>query len=191
MVKAAFLLIPFLFLTANLTGQAQVLKSHQMTISFFSEAPIEDIKSESRDGVSALDAGSGSIYFKVAIRTFEFEKSLMQEHFNENYLESSKYPYAEFNGKIKEPIDLARNGSFPVTVSGNLNIHNVTKNYTVKGLISVKEGKVTANASFPVQVADHEVKIPRLLIKNIAETVQVSVSASYGPASPQVHGTSY
>ncbi len=181
-------LTTILFLMAHWIVPAQVATSHDVTISFFSEAPIEDIKSVSKDGVSALDVSSGSIYFKVAIRTFEFEKSLMQEHFNENYLESSKYPYAEFNGTIKEPIDLTREGTAQVTVQGDLNIHNVTRNYTVKGEIKVERGIITAHASFPVKVADHQIRIPRLLIKNIAEVVEVTVSAKYGSPSAPVKG---
>jgi polyisoprenoid-binding protein YceI len=178
-------LTAILFIVTSWMAQAQVATSNEVIISFFSEAPIEDIKSESRKGVSALDVTSRSIYFKVAIRSFEFEKSLMQEHFNENYLESDKYPYAEFNGNIKEPIDLSKDGTFQVTVQGDLNIHHVTRNYTVKGEIKVEEGKITVHAAFPVKVADHQIRIPRILIKNIAEVVEVTVLASYRlPSAP-------
>jgi len=158
---------------------AQVLKATEVKLSFFSEAPFEDIYAESSQGVSAMDIDSRSVYFKVPIRSFQFEKKLMQEHFNENYLESEKYPYAEFNGKIVEPIDLTAPGVHTVHVSGSLTIHNVSRNYQVVGKIVVKGDQMTATAGFPVSVADHKVKIPRLLIKNIAEVVLVKVGASY------------
>lgn len=172
-----------LFLLTCLLAQAQVLTSQDVTLSFFSEAPLEDISAESTQGVSALALESKSIYFKVAISTFEFRKSLMQEHFNENYMESHKYPHAEFKGKLKDQIDFNVPGTFPVTVDGDLTIHNVTKPYTVKGELKITEGEIAVRASFPVQVADHEIKIPRLVIKNIAEVVEVSVAANYKSTS--------
>lgn len=121
-------------------GQA-IYTSHNVKFDLFSAAPIEDIKAESRTGVSALDITSKSVYFKVEIRSFEFEKSLMQEHFNEDYLESNKYPYAEFKGNIKGNIDLSKNGIYPVWIQGNLMLHNVTQNYTVKAELKVQDRK--------------------------------------------------
>jgi len=183
-MKAGLAMIILVFTTW--TGQAQIL-SREVVISFFSEAPLEDIKSESKEGVSAIDTSSNKVYFKVPIRSFEFEKSLMQEHFNENYLESSKYPNAEFNGTIKEPVDLSRDGTYPVTVQGDLTIHNVRKSYTVKGEMKVRGGEITAHAVFPVHVADHQIKVPRLVIKNIAEIVEVTINATYRPDPKQMN----
>ncbi|HKJ43367.1 MAG TPA: YceI family protein [Sunxiuqinia sp.] len=171
--------IPALILLLHFTSQAQVVKSKDVTISFFSEAPIEDIQAESKRAVSALDTETGAIYFKVPIQTFQFEKSLMQEHFNENYLESDKYPYAEFKGKIKEKIDLSKAGIYPVTVQGEMTIHNVTRNYQVEGKLQITGEQIKAQAVFPVKLADHHIKIPTIVIKHIAEVVQVTVSASY------------
>ena len=105
-------------------ASSQIVTSRDVTFRFFSSAPIEDITAVSNEGVSGLDFISKSVYFRVAIRSFEFEKKLMQEHFNENYMESSKYPYAEFKGFLKEDIDLSADGAFPVTVQGDLTIHN-------------------------------------------------------------------
>jgi polyisoprenoid-binding protein YceI len=178
-----FLWTAVMFLLTSLIIQAQVVTSHDVTLSFFSHAPLEDISAESKAGVSALDLDSKSIYFKVEINTFEFRKSLMQEHFNENYMESHKYPFAEFKGKLKDQVDFSATGTFPVTVEGELTIHNVTKRYTVKGELKVTEGEVAAQATFPVKVADHKIKIPRLVFKNIAEVVEVTVAAKYKSTS--------
>jgi len=158
---------------------AQILKSSHVKLSFFSKAPIEDIYAVSEKGVSALNADNGLVYFKVPVRSFEFEKQLMKKHFNENYLESDKFPFGEFKGEIQEGIDPKKNGVFSVTVKGKLTVHNVAKEYTVKGKLEVEEGQVTASAAFPVSLADHDVQIPRILIKNIAETVEVTVEARY------------
>jgi polyisoprenoid-binding protein YceI len=176
-------LLTVIFLVASWMAQSQIVVTRNASLSFFSEAPIENIKAESNSVESALDLSSKTIYFKAAIHTFEFKKSLMQEHFNENYMESSKYPYAEFKGKINEQFDLTKDGTYPVTVQGDLNIHGVVKHYLVKAELIVKRGEINANSTFPVKLADHQIKIPRLVITNIAEVVQVTVSALYKPAS--------
>ena len=162
-----------------MTASSQAQKATEVKLSFFSEAPFENIYAESSKGVSAIDIGSRLVYFKVSIQSFQFEKKLMQEHFNENYLESEKYPYAEFKGKIEEPFDLTAPGVYAVHVSGKLTIHNVTRDYRVAGEIAVRGDRLSATAEFPVSIAEHKVKIPRLLVKNIAEVVLVKVRASY------------
>ena len=148
-------------------------------ISFFSEAPLENISAVTERAASALDTGRHEIAFKVAIKTFAFKKRLMQEHFNENYLESDRFPYATFKGKINEPIDWHREGTYPVTVVGTLDIHGVGKRYVTPAAITVNGETVTATAKFEVRVADHGIKIPRIVIKNIAEVVEVDVLATY------------
>ncbi len=171
-----------LLLTATkVTSEQKIYTSDHVAFEFFSEAPIENISARSEKGVSAIDIKTMSMYFKVNIRSFEFRKSLMQEHFNEKYMESDKYPFAEFKGNIVENVDLSKDGTYPVTVKGNLNIHNVTKNYTVRGQIKVEQGKISANSKFQVRLADHHIKIPRLVIRNIAEVVEVQVSGIYQP----------
>ncbi|MGQ8337762.1 YceI family protein [Sunxiuqinia sp. A32] len=164
---------------SNYIAESQIAVSKSVVLSFFSEAPLEDIYAESKKGVSAIDLDSQLIYFKVPIRTFEFEKSLMQKHFNENYLESDKYPNAEFNGTILDTFDIRQNGILSVKVKGDLKIHNVTKSYAAKGEISIFNQEITAKSTFNIRLVDHNIKIPRLVIKNIAEVVEVSVLASY------------
>ena len=148
-------------------------------ISFFSEAPLENISAITQQATSALDTTGNEIAFKVSIKSFEFKKPLMQEHFNENYLESDKFPHATFGGKIDEPINWGRDGTYRVTVAGNLEIHGVKKFYTTGATVEVKGGVITAHAKFNVSLADHGVKIPRIVIKNIAEVVAVEVSSTY------------
>lgn len=158
-----------------------VYVSRDAGISFFSSAPIEDIQAKTNKAVSAINITTGSIYFKVPIKTFQFEKDLMQEHFNSDYLESDKFPFAEFKGKINAPINPAVDSTYDVTVAGQLTIHGVTKDYTTPGTLVISNGKLTATSTFNVRLVDHKISIPRLLIKNIAEVVQVKVNASYSP----------
>lgn len=176
------ILITIFLLEVSWMVQAQIYKSENAVLSFFSSAPIEDIKAESKKGVSAVNFDTNSIYFRVAIRSFEFPKSLMQEHFNENYLESSEYPFAEFKGNIQGKVDLTKDGVYPVTVQGDLAIHGVTKNYLVNGDFKVQRGSITGKSTFPVRLVDHHIKIPSIVIKNIAEIVDVTVAVSYNAA---------
>lgn len=177
------ILITIFLLELSWVVQAQILKSQDVTLSFFSSAPIEDIKAESKKGVSAVNFETKSIYFKVEIRSFEFPKSLMQEHFNENYLESDKYPFAEFKGNVAGNVDPTKDGVYPVKVQGDLNIHGVTRNYSVDGNFKVERGIITGKSTFKVKLVDHHIKIPSIVIKNIAEIVDVTVVANYNASA--------
>ncbi|RVU02700.1 YceI family protein [Mucilaginibacter limnophilus] len=154
-------------------------------ITLYSSAPLEDIEAESNAGKSVFNPATGELAFNVAIRSFKFPKSLMQEHFNENYMESDKYPQASFRGKINEKIDVNANGSFPVTVSGVLDVHGVKQNRTVKGTVNVNNGSVSMSSEFMVRCADHNIEIPKLVFKKIAETIKMTVSATYSPLNNQ------
>ncbi|MHB1920688.1 MAG: YceI family protein [Chitinophagaceae bacterium] len=177
---------PFLFF-AGLMLMTRVIMAQDVYIcknaqlSFYSSAPVEDIKAVSKSGVSALNTKTGEIYFKVAINTFEFHSKLMQEHFNEDYLESDQFPFAEFKGKIDQAADLDKNGTYPVEVEGILTLHGVPKAYTTHGTLIVRNHRISASSTFNIHIADHHIKVPRLVIKNIAEDVQVSISANYIP----------
>jgi len=162
------------------TGQdLYVCKNANITL--FSSAPIEDIKAETSSGASVFNAATGDLNFSVTISTFKFEKSLMQEHFNSDYLESDKYPRANFKGKIAEKIDVTRDGSYPVNVTGDLTVHNVTQRRTIPGTITVKGGVVSMKSEFMVKCADHHIDIPRIVFHNIAESIKITVAATYMP----------
>jgi polyisoprenoid-binding protein YceI len=177
------LLLFLTFTTCTLAAAAQgIYTSRNVNLSFFSKAPMEDIDAKTSQGVSAINTKTGAVYFKIAVNTFQFKKSLMQEHFNENYLETHKYPNAEFKGNITDVPDLSKPGTYNVTVSGTLTIHGVAKAYTEKGTVTVSEGKLAVSSTFKVKVADHKIKIPKLVIKNIADVVDVTVTGTYAPA---------
>jgi hypothetical protein len=150
-------------------------------ISLYSSAPIEDIKAETSSGASVFNAATGELNFSVAIHTFKFEKSLMQEHFNSDYMESDKYPRAIFKGKINEHVDVSKDGTYPVNVSGDLTVHNVTMKRTIPGSIIVKGGVVSMKSEFMVKCADHHIEIPKIVFHNIAESIKINISATYAP----------
>ena len=148
-------------------------------ISLYSSAPIEDIKASTSTGTSVFNAATGELDFSVAISSFKFEKSLMQEHFNSDYLESDKYPRATFKGKIQEHPDLTKDGSFPINVVGDLTVHNVTQKRTIPGTLTVKGGVVSMSAEFMVKCTDHHIEIPKIVFHNIAESIKMNVDATY------------
>ena len=162
--------------------QAQgILITKNASISFFSSTVAENIEAKSTKATSVLDPKTHNLIFKVSNTSFEFQKKMMQEHFNEEYIESDKYPYSEFKGKIKEDIDLSKNGTYTVTVEGNLDIHGVSKAYQTKAVLIVNNGTVNAKAVFKVRIADHGIKVPSIVFAKIAEYVELRVVADYQP----------
>jgi polyisoprenoid-binding protein YceI len=136
--------------------------------------------------VSILDVKSGEIVASMLMKSFNFKKALMEEHFNENYVESNKFPKATFKGKITnlEQLDITKDGKYALDIDGNITIHGVTKPLKVKGQAVVTNGQIKASAVFPLAVKDFKIEIPRLVRNNIAEKVQVSVSFNYQPMNP-------
>lgn len=151
-------------------------------IEFHSSTPMEDIHAVNDKVTSVWDASTGNVEFAVLIKAFSFEKALMQEHFNENYMESSKLPKASFKGSIKgvTAAQLAKPGDYPVEVSGTITIHGVDRAMTTKGTVHVDaKGAITAVSEFSVKPADHDIKIPGAVRKSIAEEIAVSVKLDY------------
>jgi hypothetical protein len=156
-------------------GQKYITKNGM--IRFYSEAPMETIEAINNQVNCAFDTETGDMVFKVLIKAFEFEKALMQEHFNENYMYSDKYPNATFAGKVKDwdGGSLSEGTIMEVIVEGDLTIKGVKKQVSEKGSLEMKEGKILAKTVFPVILSDYEVKIPKTVIDNIAETVDITV----------------
>lgn len=154
--------------------------------SFFSSAPLEDIKAETGQAVSVIDTGTGQIAASMLMRSFNFRKSLMQEHFNENYIESDKYPKATFKGKIAniDDVDFSKDGKYTLDITGEITLHGVTKPLSVKAEAVVSQGTIQAKAVFPLKVKDFDIKVPRLVINNIAEVVEVTVAFNYQKMNP-------
>ena len=171
------LMITFGLLT-SLSGYSQKYLTKNGNIRFYSETPLETIQADNKQVNSALDIQTGDFVFKVLMKSFVFEKALMQEHFNENYVESDKFPNATFQGKIANlsAVDFTKEGTYDVTVEGDLTIHGITKKISEKGTFTVKAGdKIHGNSKFMVKPADYDIKIPSTVMQNIAETIEVTV----------------
>jgi polyisoprenoid-binding protein YceI len=177
-MKAFFLIILFVFIcfTAFTQNKYYTRNGH---ISFFSAALLENIEAHNRQASCVVDFSTGETVFQVLMRSFEFRKALMQEHFNENYVESAKYPKGSFKGKIQNPesINLKQEGKYNVKISGDMTIHGITKSLSTAGTVEVKAGKVRLRAVFKLKPEDYKIRIPSVVRQNIAETVEIEVNA--------------
>lgn len=174
-------IVTIIVLALAISAQAQRVFTKNGSINFNSKTTMETIDATSNQVTSVLLPNTGDIQFSVQIKSFHFKKALMEEHFNETYMESDKYPKATFKGKITDlsKVNFTKDGTYSVTVSGDLNMHNVTQKATTNGTITVKGGKVSANSSFVVKLADYKIDVPKVVRSNISETVTITVNCTY------------
>ncbi|WP_296385347.1 YceI family protein [Winogradskyella sp.] len=168
-------LVCFLLIN-NLKAQERYL-TKQGTISFFSHSPVEDIEAINNQVLSIVDLETGDVAISILMKSFMFEKSLMQEHFNENYVESDKFPKAKFKGKILDAENLENKSK--VSIEGDLTIHGITKKVKVEAAIEIDKDSVVLKGVFTVLVADYEIKIPSVVKNNIAKTIEITFSLNH------------
>ena len=169
-----------LALGCGLTLNAQQFATREATIFFLSETPIEDIRAESREASAIFDAGTGQLAFQVPILSFHFPKALMEEHFNENYLESEQFPKATFRGQVLN-LDLDAEGAQAVQASGTLQMHGVSVERDIAGIMTRTDEGWSIATEFSVPCADHDIDIPKVVSENIAEVIDVTLSATLLP----------
>jgi hypothetical protein len=160
---------------------AQKSMTQNGTIRFFSKAPLEDIEAVNNQVSSVLNTENGDMAFSMLIKAFVFEKALMQEHFNEKYMESDKFPKSTFKGAVENWSSLKLSSTpTEVTVKGQLTIHGVTKDVAVKGKLTKTNDKtIAAEAVFTVNTDDYNITIPAAVKDNIAKNIEVTVKLSY------------
>lgn len=152
-------------------GQLYMTKAGET--SFFSETPLENIAAVNKQVLVMLNTANGEIAIKIQQRNFHFPNKLMEEHFNENYMETEQYPAAVFTGKIKEAVDYSKDGIYPVHADGSLDMHGVKQNRSIKGQMLISGGQITLTSDFEVKLADHKIEVPTLVIAKIAEAIAV------------------
>ena len=177
----AYSIILMTVLMSHLATAQNVLMDKKAVAHFYSDAPIEDIEATNEEAIGAIDLTKGTVAVSMLIRNFHFDKSLMEEHFNENYLESEKYPKALFKGKIQdfESLDFTQTGTFTAMAIGELEIHGVTRPIKSDVNFEITDNSIQAKTLFKVALEDHDIKIPKLVIKNIAEVVDVDVTFNF------------
>lgn len=169
-------------LTTALSAQTKYF-TRNGTVTFFSSAPMEDITAENYNATAVLDAETGAVEFSILMKSFNFKKALMQEHFNENYVESDKFPKATFKGKVlnMDDIDLSKQGSYPAKVEGEMTIHGVTQKIAPEGTIVVKGEQVILESKFIVKPEDYKIEIPDVVREKIAKEIEVTVKTDLEP----------
>ena len=177
------LLVFAIFLNIILAANAQKFMTKNGFISFYSHTPMEDIKGDNNQVVGVLDISTGEMVFQALIKSFHFDRALMEEHFNENYMESDKIPKSVFKGKITNlaSVDFTKNGTYNVTVDGDLTIHDVTNKISTKGTIEVVSGGINANSKFNIVPEDYKIVIPGVVRDKFDKSLAVTVTMKYTP----------
>jgi len=168
--------------TGVLWGQGKYLTNNGQ-ISFFSHTAIEDIKAENLEVASVIDATTGEVAIIVKMTDFQFEKKRMQEHFNENYVESEKFPKATFNGAIlnNSQLDYSSKGEYKVQVKGEMTIHGISNIVDAECIIEVISDGIIARTKFLLNPENYNIKIPKVVRNNIAEHLEITVELNYQP----------
>jgi hypothetical protein len=182
-MKRLFLLIFLLNILLALNAQKYMTKNGY--IGFFSHTSLEDIKGDNNQVAAIIDISTGEMVFQALIKSFHFDRALMEEHFNENYMESDKFPKSSFKGKITNlsSVDFSKNGTYSVIVEGDLTIHNVTNKISTKGTIEVITGGINANSKFNIVPEDYKIVIPGVVRDKIDKNLEVTVSMKYTPVA--------
>ncbi len=180
-MKIITIVISLIIISFSASAQKYLTKNGY--IGFYSKTSLEEIKADNNQVASVIDTQTGDIVFQVLIKSFHFERALMEEHFNENYMESDKYPKSIFKGKIADlsSISFKKSGKYDVTVEGDLTIHNVTKKVSIKGTIEVVTGGINASSKFNIIPEDYNIEIPGIVRDKINKNLEVTVLMNYTP----------
>jgi len=175
--------ILFLIIVSTLYGQG-LYATKVGFISFYSDAPLEKIEAKNRQVLSIINTQSNEVAITVLMKSFDFEKALMQEHFNENYVESDKYPKAQFRGRILSPIDWTIEKEQLAEVEGKLSIHGKVNDVRIFVTVLKKANSIKATGKFTVALKDYNITIPSTVLRNIAEIIDVSFELIHNPYKP-------
>lgn len=174
-----FCILCLMLFAGLIEARAQIYMTTTAKVSFFSKTPVQDISAVNSTASSLINAKTDSVFFRMKNSSFEFENALMRDHFNENYMESTKYPIDSFRGKIEQKIDFKKDGQYKVTANGKLTIHGVERPVNVDGVLTVKGETIHLESQFFVKTADYHIEVPRLVFEKIAESIKVTLNADY------------
>ncbi|MBA3827498.1 MAG: YceI family protein [Taibaiella sp.] len=177
-------IVAFLLLISgySISLAGTIYKMQAGVVNFYSTAPQELIHASSEDLRGAIDPDKKTFAFKISIVSFKgFNNALQQEHFNENYMESTVFSQATFIGKIIEDVDFSKNGEYDVRAKGKLLIHGIEHERLVKAHITTKDGKMNVHAEFILELSDYNVKIPRIVDSKLANNIRITVNAQFIP----------
>jgi len=175
------ILVAFSMLTLNSMFAQKTYYSTKSGSAYFDAGTgMEDITAINKLTTVILDPASGKMNFLLNIKGFEFKSQLMQDHFNENYMESDKYPTSSFKGAISniDKVNLSKDGSYPVTVTGTLEIHGVKNQVTATGTLKIKGETIEASSDFNIQLEDYKIPVPSVVGEKLSKTVKIKINAS-------------
>lgn len=176
--KSTFYILLINLLSVNLSI-SQIVKSESASVNFLSKTPLEDIDATSKEVASIINTEKNQIVFSIPNKSFKFDNSLMEEHFNEKYMESEKFPNSTFSGIINEEVDYTQDKDTKITATGKLKIHGVEKVVTIPGFLRIVNGKLNVQTQFMVKTADYKIDIPTLVFEKIAQEIKITLSAIY------------
>ena len=180
-MKTYTILIYFFLIAGNLLAQANSTGNYKCqngVISFKSAAPLENIEAQSKELKGIIDPVKMTFAWVVTVNTFEgFNNPLQREHFRENYMETTKFPTAIFQGKIIEEVDFTKVQKVTIRAKGKLMIHSVEKERIIKVSIDIQEKSILIKSTFSIPLQDHDINIPKIVNQKIAEDLEVNVSA--------------
>jgi len=179
----AIVLSAFILLSCQMaSGQGKFL-TNEGVITFYSHTVIEDITAINEKVAAVIDSESGAVVVIVVMNEFQFQKKLMQEHFNENYVESEKYPKATFNGRISNngEVDYQTRGAYRILIKGEMTIHGVTREISTEGTIEVNPSGISAETKFLLNPEDYDITIPGVVRNNIAENMEITAELACNP----------
>lgn len=165
----------------SLKAQPNSYVSFNGQTAFFSETPAENISASNKKSQIVLKPSTGDIAVRMKMTDFIFPNKLMQEHFNENYMESEKFPVATFSGKLASPVDFGKDGIYPIAAKGVFLVHGVPRNKTIDGTLEIKNGKVKISADFEVALEDHKIEVPKIVFVKIAQVIKVKALYNLEP----------
>jgi len=176
MKKSLLLALVFLGFSCQLFAQKYLTRTGKVTM--FSSTKLENFESFNNETSAVLDSKTGDAIVLVPIKSFKFESALMEEHFNENYLESDQYPKADFKGKITNisEVNFAKDGVYNVKASGKLTMHGVSNDINILGTVTVKGSAITAVSKFTINPNDYKIKIPKLMAGKVADQIEITVN---------------
>jgi polyisoprenoid-binding protein YceI len=176
-----FCLSSLLLLSVLVMSAQQKLITQSGKITFDAGTGLEDIIAVNKGVTAAINPKTGKMQFKLDITGFEFKRQLMQDHFNENYMESEKYPNASFSGNITniDKVNFAKDGKYNVQVKGTLEIHGVKNEVEADGAITVKGKEVNSQAEFTIKLDDYKINVPGVVKDKLSKTVKINVDCDY------------
>lgn len=177
-------LLIVLFLTGIASAQDKYFtKTGKTSFDATSPGSPEQVEGIHKSVLCVLDTKTGNMQFSVTMKGFEFERALMQEHFNENYIESDQFPKSEFKGMISNnsSVNYTTNGEYPVFVKGKLTMHGITKDVEANGKLVINNGNIAATSVFTVLLADYKISIPGLVADKVSKTAKIVVNCLLDP----------